>query len=98
MRQCNANAGHTISGGDIGTRGVGGLAEEVLTRQTVNEFAIAVRENGWQCNKVVVDWAADLDDSLNKQCALCDSYGGAEYNVVIHYNSSEENVGFGCEI
>ncbi|EPY2302158.1 SH3 domain-containing protein [Clostridium sporogenes] len=34
----NLNPGHTLSGGDVGTRGINGLKEEVLTRQLVWEI------------------------------------------------------------
>ncbi|AJE11934.1 putative N-acetylmuramoyl-L-alanine amidase domain protein [Clostridium botulinum CDC_1436] len=34
----NLNPGHTLVGGDVGTRGINGLKEEVLTRQLVDEI------------------------------------------------------------
>lgn len=93
----NLNAGHTLSGGDIGTRGLNGLKEEQLTRQLVKELDVMLRQEGHRTNLVIVDYAKTLDDSLDEQVMLCNSVK-ADFNIVIHFNSVPKHVGHGSEI
>ncbi|MBD5564524.1 N-acetylmuramoyl-L-alanine amidase, partial [Clostridium botulinum] len=61
----NLNPGHTLSGGDVGTRGINGLKEEVLTRQLVVEIDKELRGRGHGTNICRVDYASTLQESLN---------------------------------
>ncbi|KIE46162.1 N-acetylmuramoyl-L-alanine amidase family protein [Clostridium argentinense CDC 2741] len=92
----NLNAGHTLTGADTGASGVNGLKEEVLTRQLVKELDSQFKSKGQQTNLVIVDHAATLDESLNKQVILCNSVN-ADMNIVIHFNSYLGK-GYGTEI
>lgn len=92
----NLNAGHTLTGADIGTRGLNGLKEEVLTRQLVKELEKAFKAKGHNTNLVIVDHAATLDESLNKQVIMCNRVN-ADMNIVIHFNSYLGK-GYGTEI
>ncbi|ASN68311.1 putative endolysin [uncultured Caudovirales phage] len=93
----NLNAGHTLTGADIGTRGINGSKEEVLTRQLVKELEKEFKAKGHKTNSVVVDHAATLDESLNKQVILCNRVN-ANINIVIHFNSVPSHEGYGTEI
>lgn len=92
----NLNAGHTLTGADIGTRGINGSKEEVLTRQLVKELEKEFKAKGHNTNLVVVDHAATLEESLNKQVILCNRVN-ASINIVIHFNSYLGK-GYGTEI
>ncbi|RHW65082.1 N-acetylmuramoyl-L-alanine amidase, partial [Clostridium botulinum] len=91
----NLNPGHTLSGGDVGTRGIGGLKEEVLTRQLVGEIDKELRGRGHSTNICRVDYASTLQESLNKQVALCNSVN-ADLNICIHFNTTVG--GYGSEV
>ncbi|AJD31758.1 N-acetylmuramoyl-L-alanine amidase [Clostridium sporogenes] len=91
----NLNPGHTLSGGDVGTRGINGLKEEVLTRQLVNEIDKELRGRGHSTSICRVDYASTLQESLNKQVALCNSVNG-DLNICIHFNTTVG--GYGSEI
>ncbi|ARC84986.1 cell wall-binding repeat-containing protein [Clostridium argentinense] len=96
VKMFNLNAGHTLTGADTGASGVNGLKEEVLTRQLVKELDSQFKSKGQQTNLVIVDHAATLDESLNKQVILCNSVN-ADMNIVIHFNSYLGK-GYGTEI
>jgi N-acetylmuramoyl-L-alanine amidase len=91
----NLNPGHTLSGGDVGTRGINGLKEEVLTRQLAVELDKELRSRGHRTNICRVDYASTLQESLNKQVALCNSVN-ADLNICIHFNTTIG--GYGSEI
>ncbi|GAA0062992.1 N-acetylmuramoyl-L-alanine amidase [Clostridium sporogenes] len=91
----NLNPGHTLSGGDVGTRGINGLKEEVLTRQLVNEIDKELRGRGHSTSICRVDYASTLQESLNKQVALCNSVN-ADFNICIHFNTTIG--GYGSEV
>ncbi|NFD56136.1 N-acetylmuramoyl-L-alanine amidase [Clostridium botulinum] len=91
----NLNPGHTLSGGDIGTRGINGLKEEVLTRQLVGEIDKELRNRGHSTNICRVDYASTLQESLNKQVALCNSVN-SDLNICIHFNTTVG--GYGSEV
>ncbi|ENK1243002.1 N-acetylmuramoyl-L-alanine amidase [Clostridium botulinum] len=91
----NLNPGHTLSGGDIGTRGINGLKEEILTRQVVSEIDKELRRRGHSTNICRVDYAATLQESLNKQVALCNLVN-ADLNICIHFNTTVG--GYGSEV
>ncbi|WP_434302685.1 N-acetylmuramoyl-L-alanine amidase [Clostridium botulinum] len=91
----NLNPGHTLSGGDVGTRGMNGLKEEVLTRQLVGEIDKELRGRGHSTNICRVDYASTLQESLNKQVALCNSVN-ADLNICIHFNTTVG--GYGSEV
>ncbi|RXM79564.1 hypothetical protein DP144_01790 [Clostridium tetani] len=91
----NLNPGHTLSGGDIGTRGINGLKEEVLTRQLVVELDKELRNRGHRTNICRVDYASTLNESLNKQVSLCNAVN-ADLNICIHFNTTIG--GYGSEI
>lgn len=91
----NLNPGHTLSGGDIGTRGTNGLKEEVLTRQLVVELDKELRNRGHRTNICRVDYASTLNESLNKQVSLCNAVN-ADLNICIHFNTTIG--GYGSEI
>lgn len=92
----NLNAGHTLTGADVGTRGLNGSKEEILTRQLVKELEKEFKAKGHKTNSVIVDHAATLDESLNKQVILCNRIN-ANMNIVIHFNSYLGK-GYGTEI
>ncbi|HBJ2609507.1 N-acetylmuramoyl-L-alanine amidase [Clostridium botulinum] len=89
------NPGHTLSGGDVGTRGINGLKEEVLTRQLVDEIDKELRGRDHRTNICRVDYAPTLQESLNKQVALCNSVN-ADLNICIHFNTTVG--GYGSEV
>lgn len=91
----NLNPGHTLSGGDIGTRGTNGLKEEVLTRRLVSELDKELRSRGHRTNICRVDHASTLEESLNKQVNLCNAVN-ADLNICIHFNTTIG--GYGSEI
>ncbi|MDS1004744.1 N-acetylmuramoyl-L-alanine amidase [Clostridium sporogenes] len=91
----NLNPGHTLSGGDVGTRGINGLKEEVLTRQLVGEIDKELRDRGHRTNICRVDYASTLQESLNKQVASCNSVN-ADLNICIHFNTTVG--GYGSEV
>lgn len=91
----NLNPGHTLSGGDIGTRGTNGLKEEVLTRRLVSELDKELRSRGHRTNICRVDYAPTLTESLNKQVNLCNAVN-ADLNICIHFNTTIG--GYGSEI
>ncbi|EPS49337.1 N-acetylmuramoyl-L-alanine amidase [Clostridium botulinum] len=91
----NLNPGHTLSGGDVGTRGIGELKEEVLTRQLVGEIDKELRGRGHSTKICRVDYASTLQESLNKQVALCNSVN-ADLNICIHFNTTVG--GYGSEV
>ncbi|NFD93377.1 N-acetylmuramoyl-L-alanine amidase [Clostridium sporogenes] len=91
----NLNPGHTLSGGDVGTRGINGLKEEVLTRQLVGEIDKELRGRGHSTNICRVDYVSTLQESLNKQVALCNSVN-ADLNICIHFNTTVG--GYGSEV
>ncbi|MCW6080581.1 N-acetylmuramoyl-L-alanine amidase [Clostridium sporogenes] len=91
----NLNPGHTLSGGDVGTRGINGLKEEVLTRQLVGEIDKELRGRGHRTNICRADYASTLQESLNKQVALCNSVN-ADLNICIHFNTTVG--GYGSEV
>ena len=91
----NLNAGHTLSGEDVGARGINGLKEEVLTRELVNELDAEFKNRGHKTNKSIVDSAKTLNESLDKQVSLCNSVN-ADLNICIHFNKTLG--GYGSEI
>lgn len=95
MSTFNINTGHTLTGGDIGARGINGLKEEVLTRELGRELDRELRSRGHKTNMCRVDHASSLSDSLNKQVALCNSVN-ADLNICIHFNKCSS--GNGSEI
>ncbi|MHB9940740.1 N-acetylmuramoyl-L-alanine amidase [Clostridium sporogenes] len=91
----NLNPGHTLSGGDVGTRGINELKEEVLTRELVGEIDKELRGRGHRTNICRIDYAPTLQESLNKQVALCNSVN-ADLNICIHFNTTVG--GYGSEV
>lgn len=95
MSTFNINTGHTLTGGDIGARGICGLKEEVLTRQLGAEIDKELRNRGHKTHMCRVDHANTLSESLNKQVNLCNSIN-ADLNIVIHFNKCAG--GYGSEV
>lgn len=95
MSTFNINTGHTLTGGDIGARGICGLKEEVLTRQLGAEIDKELRNRGHKTHMCRVDHASTLSESLNKQVDLCNSIN-ADLNIVVHFNKCAG--GYGSEV
>lgn len=95
MSTFNINTGHTLTGGDIGARGICGLKEEVLTRQLGAEIDKELRNRGHKTHMCRVDHANTLSESLNKQVNLCNSIN-ADLNIVVHFNKCTG--GYGSEV
>lgn len=93
----NINAGHSLTGGDVGARGIGGLQEEKLTRQLAKELAYYAKKNGHTASIMAVDHVASLNESLRLQTQQLNSVS-ADFNVILHYNASSSHKGHGSEI
>ncbi|MEW9093925.1 MAG: N-acetylmuramoyl-L-alanine amidase [Clostridiaceae bacterium] len=97
MKTCTVNYGHTLTGGDIGARGLNGLKEEVLTREVGRELKNILQAEGIIVRESFVDYAATLNDSLNKQVAMCNT-PLSDINICIHFNAFKDATANGTEI
>lgn len=96
IKSVTFNAGHTLSGGDTGAEGYKGYKEQVLTRKLVQMLIEECKNRGISTHISRVDYAPDLNTSLNEQVRICNSYN-VDMNVCIHFNASNGQ-GNGTEI
>lgn len=95
IKSVTFNTGHTLTGGDTGAEGCG-YKEQVLTRGLVQQLIGECNKWGIGTHISRVDYAPDLNTSLNEQVRICNSYN-VDMNVCIHFNASDGK-GHGTEI